>query len=301
LIRRLAFDDAIAVAGPVLSASPQLTDADLVESASTRSQAHLYAIAQRLSLSEAVTDVLVERGNRRVVRSTAENRGARFSSRSYQRLVERAREDGGLALAMGRRNDVPRQYLLKLLESASAAVRCKLMEANPLAAELIKDAVDEIAGAVRREAREASPQHAAAVKDIKHRYNVQGITEADVHAAARAQQFERTVIALAALGGLPVDIVERALLDQGENMLLTVAKAAGCSWATAKALLLMHAARRELSPDDLLRVGGMFEQMRPGTARRVIEYHERRTQQRPRTGGGKERNRAAASAAYAMP
>src|SRR5215468_2276226 len=61
LIRKLAFDDAIEVASPVLVASPQLSDADLVENASTKSQDHLYAIAQRFKLSEAVTDVLVER------------------------------------------------------------------------------------------------------------------------------------------------------------------------------------------------------------------------------------------------
>src|SRR5579871_5049999 len=59
LVRRLAFDDAITVAAPVLVASPQLSDADLIENAATKSQDHLYAIAQRLKLSEAVTDVLV--------------------------------------------------------------------------------------------------------------------------------------------------------------------------------------------------------------------------------------------------
>ena len=64
LIRSLAFDDAIEVAGPVLVHSQQLSDADLVENATTKSQEHLFAIAQRLKLSEVVTDVLVERGDR---------------------------------------------------------------------------------------------------------------------------------------------------------------------------------------------------------------------------------------------
>src|SRR5438270_6638125 len=59
LIRSLAFDDAIEVAAPVLVHSEQLTDDDLVENATTKSQDHLYAIAQRLKLSEVVTDVLV--------------------------------------------------------------------------------------------------------------------------------------------------------------------------------------------------------------------------------------------------
>src|SRR5437867_368165 len=73
LIRSLAFDDAIEVAAPVLSQSPQLSDEDLVENASTKSQDHLLAIAQRLRISELVTDVLVDRGDRRVLRSVAGN------------------------------------------------------------------------------------------------------------------------------------------------------------------------------------------------------------------------------------
>ncbi|MGE5164210.1 MAG: DUF2336 domain-containing protein [Sphingobacteriales bacterium] len=67
LIRSLAFDDAIEVAEPVLIHSERLTDDDLVENATTKSQDHLFAIAQRLKLSEKVADVLVERGDDRVV------------------------------------------------------------------------------------------------------------------------------------------------------------------------------------------------------------------------------------------
>src|SRR5437773_2222962 len=62
LIRSLSFDNMIEVAGPVLVHSEQLSDDDLVENATTKSQDHLFAIAQRLKLSEVVTDVLVERG-----------------------------------------------------------------------------------------------------------------------------------------------------------------------------------------------------------------------------------------------
>src|SRR5207245_5699261 len=45
LLRAFAFDDAITVAAPVLSQSMALSEADLVSSASTRSQGHLYVIA----------------------------------------------------------------------------------------------------------------------------------------------------------------------------------------------------------------------------------------------------------------
>ena len=82
--RALAFDDAIEVAEPILIHSQQLNDADLVENASLKSQKHLFAIAQRLTLSELVTDVLVVRGDRNVVHKVAKNKGARFSPAGYR-------------------------------------------------------------------------------------------------------------------------------------------------------------------------------------------------------------------------
>src|SRR4051794_17974545 len=47
IIRNLAFDDEIAVASPVLSQSERLDEADLIENARSKSQAHLLAISHR--------------------------------------------------------------------------------------------------------------------------------------------------------------------------------------------------------------------------------------------------------------
>src|ERR1700732_5549068 len=61
LVRAFAFDSDIAVAGPVLSRSTALTDSDLAVNASTQSQDHLHAIAHRPTISEAITEILIER------------------------------------------------------------------------------------------------------------------------------------------------------------------------------------------------------------------------------------------------
>jgi hypothetical protein len=52
MVRALARDRAIEVAGPVLRQSERLAEPDLVESASTQGQDHLFAISQRRTLSE---------------------------------------------------------------------------------------------------------------------------------------------------------------------------------------------------------------------------------------------------------
>jgi uncharacterized protein (DUF2336 family) len=288
LIRTLAFDDEIDVADPVLAHSEQLSDADLVETASTKSQDHLLAIAQRLKLSENVTDVLVERGNDRVVRKVVRNAGARFTLAGYDKLTIRARDDRKLILLLGKRSDIPRQYFLKLLESASAKVRAKLEAANPQAAAAIRDTVDDVAGAMQREARETSNKFSAAARTAVRRFRRFPVTEANVHAPAHAQEFERTVVALAKLGKFPIDLVERALLDEGEDMILILARAADCSWSTVRELLQMYAAKRHMWPDDVTRAFERYRKLSQATARSVVEFHARRVKLRTQKDGPAE-------------
>ena len=130
-IRALAFDDVIEVAGPVLSQSNCLDDEALIETARNKSQAHLMAISTRKTLSGAVTDVLVLRGNDEVVQSTVNNPGAEFTERGFTRLVNRAEGDDNLATCVGLRPTIPRHLYLKLLAKASDAVRQRLEAANP--------------------------------------------------------------------------------------------------------------------------------------------------------------------------
>jgi Uncharacterised protein conserved in bacteria (DUF2336) len=282
LIRLLAFDDAIAVAQPVLTHSQQLNDADLIENATSKSQDHLLAIAKRLKLSERVTDVLLERGDRRVIHKVATNRGARFSLAGYEKLTHCARRDRKLTLALARRRDLPRQYFLRLLESASASVRAKLEAANPEAAAAIRDAVDEVASGLQEEARSVSRRFASALRDANRSFNAQPFTEANVHAPAHAQEFTRTVIALSKLGRFSVDLAERALLDKGEDMILILAKAAGCSWITAKELLLMYAAERNPQPDEMTRTFERYNKLTQEAARQIVDFYGQRVKVRDR-------------------
>src|SRR5712691_560972 len=119
VMRELALDSAIEVAGPVLTHSEHIDDGTLVESAKTKSQDHLLAISRRKVLPEMVTDVLVNRGNQHVALSTAKNLGAAFSEFGYSTLVRRSQSDDKLAKSVWERADIPRQHLLKLFAEAS--------------------------------------------------------------------------------------------------------------------------------------------------------------------------------------
>ena len=276
LVRAFAFDDAITVAAPVLTQSTALSESDLVVSARTQSQGHLYAIAQRRTISEAITEILIERGEPIVVHTVAKNEGARFSDDSFRELVERSVDDTQLALHVGTRCDIPRHHFLKLLEIASAAVCTKMVAANPQFADAVQGAVTEVVDDINLEVRNKSRDHAKEKRKVRRRKYWKELGEADVHAAARTQNFEKAVMALSVLAGCPIEMAERAVLNENPGVVQVVAKAAGCSWATVKSLLLMTAADRRMSRVDLDRVRENYERLETRTAKRVLEFYDAR-------------------------
>src|SRR3569832_2046863 len=168
VVRTLAQDDAILVAAPVLTHSERLDVEALVGTARAKSQDHLLAISGRKVLTEAVTDVLVDRGNRAVVAATAHSAGAKFSEFGVSALVRKARDDGDLALCVWSRPDIPRQNLVKLFVDASEAVKNQLVEADPRRADLIKSMVAQATDEIQTKARAGSNDFAQAAREVRN-------------------------------------------------------------------------------------------------------------------------------------
>jgi uncharacterized protein (DUF2336 family) len=246
VIRALAFDDAIEVAGPVLAHSPRLDDASLVENARTKSQGHLLAISGRSALTGAVTDVLVDRGNHRVVAATVDNRGAQFSPSGMSTLVKRAQDNGDLALRVWSRSDISRRDLTRLFAQASEMVRGKLEAANPRQAALIRAAVAD-ASEDQAAARAESSEHAQALAHVRALHSLGQLDEPRLLGFVREGHFDRTVVALSLMCNVPVGLIERALVQSEQEQLLVLAKAIELSWETTKALLTLQAGRGGLA------------------------------------------------------
>jgi uncharacterized protein (DUF2336 family) len=276
VIRRLAFDDAIEVAGPVLTGSDQLDNVSLVENAKTKSQQHLLAITQRKALAETVTDVLVERGGRDVALSVAQNAGAKFSETGYVRLVKRSEHDDELARSVGSRREIPRHHFLKLLSTASKAVRLALEGAHPEHAGEIKQVVAKVATAIQEKAAATSRDYAAARVRVETLRASGELGESDVTRFAQAGSFEDTAVVLATLSALPIDVVERALVqDRGETILI-IAKAIDLPWPALRALLLLRAGKGGLSTQVLEQHMTNFMRLKRATALQAIEFLRKR-------------------------
>ena len=272
-IRALAFDDLIEVAGPVLSQSNCLDDEALIETARNKSQAHLMAIATRRKLSGAVTDVLVLRGNDEVVRSTVNNPGAEFTERGFSRLVNRVADDDDLATCVGLRSTIPRHLYLKLLAKASDTVRRRLEAANPRQAIEVPKAVKEATRRARSAKSALTEQTAIAHALIKSLHEDGRLDEFQVANFAEAGKFDETNAAIAALANVPVSIAENMMIETRAEGVMILAKVAGLSWSTVRAIIDLRDDFSGQDPTDLQACKSTYERLRPSTAQQVLRFH----------------------------
>ena len=276
IIHKLAFDDSIEVAGPVLRDSERLDDNALVANAQTKSQSHLLAISKRKSIEKTVTDVLVTRGNQEVVKSVASNAGARFSEFGFLHLIKRAEGDSILADQLGLRKDIPRRLFQQLIAKASDDVRKRLQRERPTMVDQIQTSVTDVAGALQAKFGPVSRSYFVAKRVVATQHQQGNLNENSISGYARSHRFEEVTIGLSLLCSLPSDVIERALVDKNREMLLVLTKALDFSWATTMALLFLGAKDHRITAQDLNDLEGEFGRLNIETSRSVLKFYQSR-------------------------
>jgi uncharacterized protein (DUF2336 family) len=276
IIHKLAFDDSIDVAGPVLQESERLETYALVANACTKSQPHLLAISKRKSIEEAVTDVLVTRGNREVVNSVANNDGARFSEFGFLHMIQRAEGDSILAEQLGLRKDIPRHLFQQLIAKASEEVKKRLERERPAMVDQIQSSVTEVTGTLQSKFGPVSRSHFVAKRVVATQHQQGNLNENSISVYARSHRLDEVTIGLSLLCSLPGDVIERALFDKKREMLLVLTKALDFSWATTMSLLFLGAKDHRITAQDLNDLENEFGRLNIETSRSVLEFYQSR-------------------------
>jgi len=276
ITKKLAFDDSIDVAGPMLQHSAQLDAKTLVSNIRTKSQSHLLAISKRSSLPVVVTDELVTRGNGEVVNSVATNNGARFSDFGFLHMIKRSEADSILAEQLGLRQDIPRHIFQQLIAKASDDVRRKLEWERPDLVSQIQTSVADVTGALQSKFGPASKNYFNAKKQVTARHYRGELNENSILEYARSRKFEEAAVGLSMLCSLPVDVVERSLNDNNTEMTMIIAKALDFEWETTMSLLFLGAKDHRISALDLDRKREEFARLNTTTSRSVLDFYKSR-------------------------
>lgn len=269
VVRTLAENNDIAVAGPVLREA-KLDDPALMHIAKTKGQAHLLALSTRKGLNEALSDILVARGDREVSRSIATNRQAHLSDNAFSTLVERAEQDSVLAEKVGLRTDIPPRLFRQLLMQASDVVQKRLLaKAKPETQAEIRRVLAKVTDEVG--AKAAPRNYTAALAAVRALHKERRLTEADIAEFARTGRYEETIAALATICAVPVEVVDRLMSGERADPVLILARAAGFSWETVREIIC---SRPGLKPTAQVLDAAYenFERLTAVTAQRVVRF-----------------------------
>lgn len=272
VVHTLAFDDEIAIAGPVLSLSDRLATPDLIKVAMAKGQSHLLAISKRSSLSESLTDVLVDRGDMLVITTLAENAGAQLSEKAYADLVDKSETDETLLEKLGLRLDIPLHIFRRLLQRVSEAVRTRILA---LASPEKRDDIAEILASISNDVvttDELDRDFVAAERLVQPMHERGELDQVALLGFAKARQYAAAVTALAMLCSTPVNMIKQMLEDGRNEPLLIPCKAAGLSWPTLRALLQDDVFGRMASEDELIKFKNDYNKLSYATAKKVLEF-----------------------------
>jgi uncharacterized protein (DUF2336 family) len=273
-VRDLAFDEHIAVAGPVIQGSPRLDEADLVVLAEERGQEHLRALSQRATLSSRVTDVLVRRGDAEVSRLVTKNAGAAFSSAGFTGLIEKARVDVMLQRMLQARCDLPQREMALLVEIAREKVRetFRQDQAGDPDRQLIEATIDDVAAQAARDMKSGAlmADFGGANAAVARRAWKAPLGEKDIRELLEKDLVDEALVVLASVTGVPAPVVARAYHASHYDPLLFIVRAKKIAWETFEMLLVSKTGRR---PSETVLRGAReaFEQITVETAGRILE------------------------------
>jgi uncharacterized protein (DUF2336 family) len=242
LIKRLAANPEIAIAGPVLSQSPRLSDEDLCEISRSKGVTHMLAVAGRKKLSAPVTDALIDRGNQEVSRKLVANTSAELSRSGTEQLLKRAETDEVLGAGLCARDDIAPELINTTLEQASARVH---------------ERVRRMAAAQRL------------VLSLKQQGD---LGNNEIVGFAKNSEYEELVAALALLSNLRADFVENMTQKGRLGGFVLVCKAVGLTWSSVDAVLALICSRNGIDDNEAQQAHRDFVSVSRGTAERIVRF-----------------------------
>ncbi len=274
VVRRLAGNDDIAVAEPILSKSTRLSDQDLISIANTKSQAHLLAISIRSGIAAPVTDVLLQRGDDRVFHKLAGNPEASFSEGGFATLVKHAEHDERLAEKVGLRFDIPLRLFRELLLRATEAVRSRLLAASdPKSRDHIQSILTAISEDADRGARKLHDLDYTEAHDRVLAMRARGkLNDAAFFEFAKSGCYAEIVAALSVLSGAPLQLMEKLLQSEHVEAFLVPCKASELEWPTACLILTCRTVDRRTTAKDLDQAQIDYFKLSTSIAQRILRF-----------------------------
>ncbi|MGE5503993.1 MAG: DUF2336 domain-containing protein [Actinomycetota bacterium] len=234
VIRRLARDAEMAVAGPVLQFSPVLTDEDLLEIIAAGPVAGaLSAISRRSQVNVRVADAIAATDDVDAIAVLLGNPSAQIREETLDRLVDRAADIEAWHRPLVQRPHLPARAASKLARFVAASLLQTLADRNdldPEAAKAVASVVAKRLDEIEAEGGPAQPKgNAKAVADETaamiraHDMMAAGqLDETAIDTALASGDVAFTTAALSLLATMPIDSVKKIVSTQSAKGLVAL-------------------------------------------------------------------------------
>ncbi|MFC4271163.1 DUF2336 domain-containing protein [Sneathiella chungangensis] len=142
-IAKTLANDIADVATPMLSFSTVLTDEDLFEIISSKSEFHQMAVASREIVSEAISEKLAETGSEDVVATLMRNEGAEISEAAYEKVLDQFGDSEKIQEPMAHRSKLPITVTERLVTMVSDKLREHLVTHHEMSPGMATDLILE--------------------------------------------------------------------------------------------------------------------------------------------------------------
>jgi hypothetical protein len=273
IVEKLAIDDDIEVAGPILRSAIEIREQILEVVASTKGNLHLKELARKANLQPSITATIASRGDDDTIIALATNQSAIISSTGIEVISQRAMTNSVLRNITCVRPDLPAADFSKLM-ALDAAFVCRDFDIECAVPDysgidviniIVAAFEDGISQVFSHNMIKASFDYVA-MKAIR-----QSLNEEDFLRWTRRRQFEDAIAGLAIVSAIPPEYLQRLISVPTVLPAAILFKAVGFNWATMKSFMLARAKNDEIVelPREIYDV---FDSVEAETARRIMRH-----------------------------
>lgn len=279
IINRLA-NDSIDVAHPVLISSNVLKDDALLTIIKKHGQEHMLAITKRETVSETVSDAIVEKGNDEVLESLASNDGAQLSSEAMETMVQRSENSVALNEAMRARQDLPVDLVDQLMTHVSTALKQQLMASDHGMDEAQVDAIIAETKTWLSEENQ-TPGESAADRFITRKMKLGQLNNEMLLDLLRKGKLPELICGMAALSGVDKGVVRQCLGDLKGEKLVVICRALNMTGSMFEEMSLTLGIGGG-DEEHRSQLSGLYGRIAPDAAQRSLRFLKTRLNTRSR-------------------
>jgi uncharacterized protein (DUF2336 family) len=272
LIKRLAGDE-IEVARPVITESPVLQEHDLIEIAERQGQEHLIAMTERPDIGERLSDVLVDKGDDRVVEGLVRNESAKIARNTMEKVVARSETSAALQEPLVDRPDLPADLMRDMLAFVTEDIKSKILEqTNMVNSEKLDELLDDVGTKLGRQSglrRGGKSKPEVLIQELLAKGE---LNEGKLVELARQRQVPELICGLAQLSELDIPTTRRAIMDRTGEGLAIVCKSCGFNQTTFSTLVNHVWPDSERSIEQSCTLIALYNQVTMETAQRVMRF-----------------------------